>query len=319
VAFQHILLFRCCSVPGKISNLDLGMDDSFEKGRRRTQGGCAKTGSRRTARRFYLRQPTTWANRMTAAPSNLSARLRTDKRRQTTDKAYQLPSHHSQSLIPSCQSFVPIAMTTRTIVSEAHLQVHAIGPHPPSERPISHSSLLPRRQAPPQSEQTSSELSRMDDSGYASQSSSPVSKQQKNADVTQMPQNIASGKNLQSPKDVTNTSGGAVAVPGHQRLPQRHRLTLRRTIKLKCFPEIVIKPTELQRYGDLMELFNKPEKGLCEAMERDRWPGALLSIKLKVLGVNKATAKPWIVVLCDKVLSKGIRRFFKQAWVKKEC
>jgi hypothetical protein len=68
-----------------------------------------------------------------------------------------------------------------------------------------------------------------------------------------------------------------------------------------------------------MELFNKPERGLCEAMERDRWPGALLSIKLKVLGVNEATAKPWIVVLCDKVLSKGIRKFFKQAWVRKEC
>jgi hypothetical protein len=38
-----------------------------------------------------------------------------------------------------------------------------------------------------------------------------------------------------------------------------------------------------------------------------------------VLGESPSTAKPWIVVLCDASISKRVKKFFDQSWVKEEC
>jgi hypothetical protein len=65
-----------------------------------------------------------------------------------------------------------------------------------------------------------------------------------------------------------------------------------------------------------MELF---DKALYDYIRKDRCPSSVLNLKLKVLGENEASAKPWIVVLCEKELSKRVRKFFQEDWVKKEC
>ena len=41
-------------------------------------------------------------------------------------------------------------------------------------------------------------------------------------------------------------------------------------------------------------------------------------MKLKVLGQSEDTARPWIVVLCDKSILKKVKQFFQQQWVKAE-
>jgi hypothetical protein len=39
-------------------------------------------------------------------------------------------------------------------------------------------------------------------------------------------------------------------------------------------------------------------------------------MKLKVLGVDEASAAPWIVIMCDKSISKKVKRYFEQPLVK---
>lgn len=64
-------------------------------------------------------------------------------------------------------------------------------------------------------------------------------------------------------------------------------------------------------------LFDKPLYDFVRKKKRSA--GTILTFKLKVLGEHESDAKPWIVVLCDKLLFREAQNFFKQTWVKKEC
>lgn len=69
------------------------------------------------------------------------------------------------------------------------------------------------------------------------------------------------------------------------------------------------------RFHDLHELFERP---LCDYLIKAKVHPNPISIKLKVLGESEATAKPWIVVLCNKTASKKIQQFFNQHHIKAE-
>ncbi|KAI1628061.1 hypothetical protein EDD37DRAFT_290503 [Exophiala viscosa] len=69
------------------------------------------------------------------------------------------------------------------------------------------------------------------------------------------------------------------------------------------------------RFLDLKELFNGP---LLFHLRRKRLDTRSITIRLKSLGTNEESAKPWMVVLCSPALAKEVRRFFNQQRVKEE-
>ncbi|TAQ87663.1 hypothetical protein B7494_g4008 [Chlorociboria aeruginascens] len=69
------------------------------------------------------------------------------------------------------------------------------------------------------------------------------------------------------------------------------------------------------RFDDLTELFSRP---LYQHLSKARLSQRALSIRLKILGESEETAKPWIVVLCEKVAAKKVRQFFNQRTVRSE-
>lgn len=89
----------------------------------------------------------------------------------------------------------------------------------------------------------------------------------------------------------------------------RHKL-----IQLIEFPGQIADATK-HRFDNLMELF---DSALYTYIRKHKYPRSIFKIQLKILGEDAATSKPWIFVLCDKELSKRMRKFFKQAWVEKE-
>ena len=88
----------------------------------------------------------------------------------------------------------------------------------------------------------------------------------------------------------------------------------RRITKLRPFDREIPQLTQ-HRFHDLHELFERP---LCEYLTKAKVNPNAVSLKLKVLGGCEATAKPWIVVLCDKTESKKIKQFFNQPHIKAE-
>lgn len=119
------------------------------------------------------------------------------------------------------------------------------------------------------------------DSGYASQANTPES-------------GIAQG-----------TFTGSVTLPARN-------LFQRKVRKLRPFNEEI--PELIQnRFHDLKELFDEP---LYEYLSKAKVKFTSLSIKLKVLGESVETRKPWIVVLCDKTISRRVKQYFNQPHVK---
>jgi hypothetical protein len=98
-------------------------------------------------------------------------------------------------------------------------------------------------------------------------------------------------------------------------LPERKLQLWPRIIKLKVFDEKAIPLLTWKRFHDLNELFSKP---LYEHLANSKVRYRALSIKLKVLGPDQSQSKPWIVVQCDKSVTKRVRRFFNQSWIKTE-
>ena len=94
-------------------------------------------------------------------------------------------------------------------------------------------------------------------------------------------------------------------------LPSR-RFFERKVTKLRLFNDEIPQLTQ-HRFHDLQELFERP---LCDYLINAKVKANPISIKLKVLGESEATAKPWIVVLCNKTASKKIRQFFNQQQIK---
>ena len=69
------------------------------------------------------------------------------------------------------------------------------------------------------------------------------------------------------------------------------------------------------RFSDLTELFGE---SLYTFLVKRRVKYNAISIKLKVLGKDEGSAKPWVVVQCDEAASKPIKNFFDQPEVKSQ-
>ncbi|KAK0741434.1 hypothetical protein B0T18DRAFT_432539 [Schizothecium vesticola] len=66
------------------------------------------------------------------------------------------------------------------------------------------------------------------------------------------------------------------------------------------------------RFFDLRVLYSKP---LWKAVSKRRSNPGDISMKLKYLGASEEEAKLYIVVQCDKAVSKKVTKFFQQAYV----
>lgn len=88
----------------------------------------------------------------------------------------------------------------------------------------------------------------------------------------------------------------------------------RKTVKVKVFDKDISQAV-LNRFKDLNELFGKP---LYNYLSKKQPLTSMISIKLKVLGTNESDARPWIVVMCEKSISKRVKQFFNQSHIKLE-
>ena len=114
--------------------------------------------------------------------------------------------------------------------------------------------------------------------------------------------NTTDGSTTEHPQDFAD----GVALPS--------RSFFERKAKLSVFHNEIPQLTQ-HRFHDLHELFERP---LCDYLIRAKVKLNPISVKLQVLGESEATAKPWIVVLCNETASKKIRRFFNQQQIRAE-
>ena len=97
--------------------------------------------------------------------------------------------------------------------------------------------------------------------------------------------------------------------------PEGTPLLRKRVIKLNIYRKD-IPETVCARFSDLRELLGKP---LLEYVSKSRNYRNDILMLLKMLGTDKASAKPWIVVQCDRVIAKKVAQFFKQPNIKEHC
>lgn len=114
---------------------------------------------------------------------------------------------------------------------------------------------------------------------------------------------------------VTTPDNGSPADPKRKfsvevQIPSRW-LFPRTITQLKVF-DMPIPESTRNRFLDLKELFDRP---LYDYLFKGK-PRSTISVKLKILGATEKDAKPWIVVFCDKAVSKRARQFFNQPAVK---
>lgn len=113
-----------------------------------------------------------------------------------------------------------------------------------------------------------------------------------------------------------NTTDGSTTDHSHgfadgfaARLPS---FFVRRDTKLRLFDREIPKSTQ-DRFNDLLELFGRP---LCDHLNEAKINPYPIALKLKCCGESEATARPCIVVLCNKTASKRARHFFNQQHIK---
>ena len=87
-----------------------------------------------------------------------------------------------------------------------------------------------------------------------------------------------------------------------------------RKIKLRPFDQEISQAVQ-NRFSDLTELFGP---SLYTFLVKKRVRYNAISIKLKVLGKDERSARPWVVVQCDEAASKPIKNFFDQPEVKSQ-
>ena len=87
-----------------------------------------------------------------------------------------------------------------------------------------------------------------------------------------------------------------------------------RKTKLRAFDQEISQAVQ-NRFSDLTELFGP---SLYSFLVKRRVKYNAISIKLKVLGKDEGSARPWVVVQCDEAASKPIKNFFDQPEVKAE-
>lgn len=148
------------------------------------------------------------------------------------------------------------------------------------------------------------------DSGYGSVSSSASSTPEK-------PQRPVDGDLSQISSQAVDNEGSEQLTPIRSHSPELSICSCtytRKTVKVKVFDKDVSEPVR-SRFKDLNELFGKP---LYDHLRKKHIVTGIISIKLKVLGTSESDAEPWIVVMCDKSISKRVKRFFNQSHIKSE-
>lgn len=78
----------------------------------------------------------------------------------------------------------------------------------------------------------------------------------------------------------------------------------------KEIPDVIV-----SRFLDLKELFTEP---LCLFLRKKGLQFNSITIRLKVLGADEESAKPFILVMCDESIKKKVRQYFNQSRVKEE-
>lgn len=165
-------------------------------------------------------------------------------------------------------------------------------------------SLSPRR--PSDADNVGTPLG---DSGYCSSSNTPASK---------LGFHPRQGSHSQASKAQLKASSAAGTDPYAQpdcietQIPKKW--FKRRQVQLQVYARDI--PSSVQaRFEDVRELLTR---GLCQAIFslKPRPSFSSIAMKLKVLGENEATAKPYIVFLCDEALKKEVHRYFEQSHVK---
>lgn len=111
-------------------------------------------------------------------------------------------------------------------------------------------------------------------------------------------------KRTEKPPSQDSTKG---KVPSRGLFPSR-------AITLKPFEKPIPEAT-LNSFRDLKILF---DKALFKYVSKGRQQFTAISIKLKVLGEEEGSSSPWIVVLCDKAVSRRVRMFFNQPHIKQQ-
>ena len=84
--------------------------------------------------------------------------------------------------------------------------------------------------------------------------------------------------------------------------------------KLRLFDQEISQAVQ-NRFDDLSELFTPSLISFLAKRKVKRRP---ISIKLKVLGTDEKSAKPWVVVQCDEDASKPIKNYFNRPEVKSQ-
>ena len=116
---------------------------------------------------------------------------------------------------------------------------------------------------------------------------------------------------LQSSKDSQDTQSHTKGVIASSKRLFQKKL---KPIKLSSFDKQI--PRRVQhRFYDLNELFGK---ALYQHLNGTGTKFNSISIKLKVLGENEESAKPWIVVMCDDKATKRTKQFFNLSNIKSE-
>ena len=97
-------------------------------------------------------------------------------------------------------------------------------------------------------------------------------------------------------------------------ISSRQLFSRSRKTKLRLFDREISQAVE-NRFSDLLELFGP---SLYSFLVKRRVKYSAISIKLKVLGEDESSARPWVVVQCDEAASKPIKKFFDQPDVKSQ-
>lgn len=166
----------------------------------------------------------------------------------------------------------------------------------------------PQPTAPPNNPVSGSfdKLSLGPDSGYGLASSSPEKPQESfDEQRSQRSSKAIDNEISEQPKPIRSHS---------PELSIRSGTYTRKTVKVKVFDKGISESVQ-NRFKDLNELFGKP---LYDYLSKIQPVTGTISIKLKVLGTNENDAKPWIVVMCDKSISKRVKQFFDQSHIKSE-
>ena len=148
------------------------------------------------------------------------------------------------------------------------------------------------------------------DSGYGSASSAAFSTPEK----IQKPSDEEYSQKSSQAVDKRSTEQPTPIRSHSPKLSIRSRTYTRKTVKIKAFDKDISELVQ-NRFKDLNELFGKP---LYDHLSKKQPLTSMISIKLKVLGTDEHDAKPWIVVMCDKPISKRVKQFFNQPHIKSE-